>query len=207
MKTKLFLALLLINITLSVPQLAHADDDTTAQLQQAATGATFKIGATAFRLVPNARVEKLNADAGEQDRPKAELARIGPYSISLTGGAWGNTAAATGAAKLSGGAVSGGAAHSEPFAVVVNQRSGAPALLTSRLKVYCKETAEAAALAQASKGKVLLASSAAQLLVLDYASPAAALAAMPLLQNHRCVKAVEPEIRQSFASSDQLKRR
>lgn len=202
MKTKLFLALLLLNIASSFPQLAHADEDTTAQLQQAATGATFKIGATAFRLVPNARVEKLNADAGEQDRPKAELARIGPYSISLTGGAGGNTAAATGAAKLS-----GGAAHSEPFAVVVNQRSGAPALLTSRLKVYCKETGEAAALAQASKGKVLLASSTAQLLILDYASPAAALAAMPLLQNHRCVKAVEPEIHQSFARSDQLNRR
>lgn len=202
MKTKLFLALLLINIASSVPQLAHADEDAETQLQQAATGATFKIGATAFRLVPNARVEKLDKNASVQDKPKAELARIGQYSISLASGTTSNTAKATGATKLA-----GGATHSEPFAVAVNQRSGAPALLTSRLKVYCKETGEASTLAQASKGKVLLASSGAQLLILDYASPAEALAAMPLLQNHRCVKAVEPEIHQSFASSDQLKRR
>lgn len=200
MKTKIFLALLLINIASSVPQLAHADEDAATQLQQAATGATFKIGATAFRLVPNARVDKLDGDANAQDKPKAELARIGPYSISLGSAAASNNAPATAALSLS-------AANRGPFAVVVNQHSGAPALLTARLKVYCKETAEASALAQASNGKVIMASAAAQLMILDYASPAAALAAMPLLQKHRCVKAVEPEIHQSFARSDKLKRR
>ena len=197
MKTKILLALLLINIASSLPQLAHADEDAAAQLQQAATGATVKIGATAFRLVPNATIEKLGGDGTAQGKPTAELARIGPYSIGLASGAAGNAAKATGAAQLS-----GGAARSEPFAVVVNQHSGAPALLTSRLKVYCKDTAEASALAQASKGKVLLASSAAQLLILDYASPAAALAVIPLLQKQRCVKAVEPEMHQSFARSN-----
>lgn len=190
MKTKILLAIFLVN---TVSQLAHAEESGNAQLQRAATGSKFMIGGTEFRVVPNAAIKKLNMDDNEVADSKSELARIGPYSISLSGtGSVANTVQNT----------VGSMVKDSQYGVIVNQRSGAPALLTPRVLVYCKETSAANTLAQVSGGKVLMASGAAQLIILEYAEPAAALAAIPLLKKQHCVKDAEPEIQHSFNKSN-----
>lgn len=190
MKTKILLAILFIT---TLPQLAHADENGNAQLQKAATGSKFMIGETEFRVVPNAAVKKLDADDTAADASSSELARIGPYSISLGGiGSVANTAQSTG----------GSAVKEARYGVIVNQRSGAPALLTPRVHVYCKDASVATTLAQVSGGKVLMASAVAQLIILEYPEPAAALAAIPLLRKQYCVKDAEPEVQQSFDKSN-----
>jgi hypothetical protein len=194
MKMKFLSGLLCASLLLYVSQVAYADENGRIQLQNAATGPEFMIAKTAFRLVPAAAVNKLNeADADPEDvriAAAGELARIGPYSISLGGG---TRNAANSKRALD--AVEGNAS----YGVAMNQRSGAPVLVAPRLKVYCKETAQANALAQAAGGEMLMASAPAQLIFLGYSTPAAALAAIPLLKKQPCVRAVEADIIQSFA--------
>ncbi|WP_050475867.1 hypothetical protein [Herbaspirillum rhizosphaerae] len=198
MNTKFLLVALYAGLLSYTSQAAYADENGRAQLQKAATGQEFVIAKTTFRLVPDAvvnHIEKPETDNPAMDATAriaivGELARVGLYSISLGSGERNRAAG-----KQSTSAAAGDA----PYGVAMNQRSGAPVLVTRRLKVYCNEMRQANALADISGGKMVMVSAVAQLIFLEYATPAAALAAIPLLKKQACVKTVEPEIVENFA--------
>lgn len=159
-------------------------------LTRAADGAEFQIGSTPYRVVSSARAVKAeptgqNADRSVAARAPAEqtVGNVGPYAIQL--GAPSNTAR--------------GAPASPDYLVVVNRRSGKPALLTSKLKIYGVDAGTAASLAASSGGATVLVVPPAAA-ILDYASPAAALAAMAMIRDSKRVSHVEPEVISAFAT-------
>ncbi|MCJ0763102.1 hypothetical protein [Variovorax terrae] len=180
-----------------------ADADDRAALREAATGSRFTAGTASYRLVPRAAAQPqaqadasaapasgMLAPAGAAARSGGRVVgRLGGYAIVLDGGP---AAGPDSAARAASGGTPG-------YLVAVNQRSGAPALVAPRLKVFCAEAGRAEALAQASGGRVLLASQPPALVILGFDTPQRALAAADGLRRQSCVQEVQPEVLESFA--------
>jgi len=200
-------ALWVLPLALS-PASAMASD---AVLLSAADGPAFSIGSTPYQVVTAARAV-LNAAAGggsagsghtgsgsvgsgfdggtgnglvTRDAIGASAAvvgRIGNYRITLGG---------------TNGYVTQSAASSE-YAVAVNRRTGGPALVSRRLKLFKASAAQAAAVARQTGGSVEIVVPAAAMAVLLYASPAAALVALEAIQGGGGGVQAEPEVIQAF---------
>lgn len=170
-----------------------ADMSGQKQLQQAATGMEFNVGKTKFRMVPTAVVQETSpaTDQSTEDQTRSlnsapPLAQIGPYGISLS------PRLAIQSRAL--GASPSGAA----YAVAVDQRSGQPVLVAARLRAYNVTSDQAAALAQASNGKVVLFSKPASMAILGYNSPAEAATALGKLKQTAPTQSIELQIVQGF---------
>ena len=203
-------ALLLVLPPALLPASAMASD---AVLLSAADGPAFSIGSTPYQVVTAARAVP-NAAAGggstgignagsgtigsgfggsssgnglvtrdAAGASPAVIGRIGNYRITLGG---------------TNGYVAQSAASSE-YTVAVNRRTGGPALVSRRLKLFKASADQAAAVARQTGGSVDIAVPAASMAVLLYASPAAALAALEAIQGGGGggVQA-EPEVIQAF---------
>lgn len=184
-------ALWVLPLALS-PASAMASD---AVLLSAADGPAFSIGSTPYqvvtaaRAVPNAAAGGGSAGSGHTGSGSvgsgfdggtgnglvtrdaigasaAVVGRIGNYRITLGG---------------TNGYVTQSAASSE-YAVAVNRRTGGPALVSRRLKLFKVSADQAASVARQTGGSVEIAVPAAAMAVLLYASPAAALVALEAIQ-------------------------
>ncbi|NYE25786.1 hypothetical protein [Pigmentiphaga litoralis] len=207
-------ALWVLPLALS-PASAMASD---AVLLSAADGPAFSIGSTPYqvvtaaRAVPNAAAGGGSAGSGHTGSgsvgsgsdggsgsgggstgnglvtrdaigaPAAVVGRIGNYRITLGG---------------TNGYVTQSAASSE-YAVAVNRRTGGPALVSRRLKLFKVSADQAASVARQTGGSVEIAVSAASMAVLLYASPAAALVALEAIQGGGGGAQAEPEVIQAF---------
>jgi hypothetical protein len=173
-----------------LPAPAVASD---AVLLNAADGPSFTIGSTPYQIVTVARaVSSLAASTGTDqvahDATGASsivVGRIGNYRITLGG---------------ANGYVTQSAASSE-YAVAVNRRSGGPALVSRRLKLFKVSAERAATVARQTGGHVELAVPAASMAVLLYTSPAAALAALDAIHAGGSGTQAEPEVIQGFMTA------
>jgi hypothetical protein len=184
MKTFKFVAVLM---AMSLFPLAHAQT-TSKELRQAATGARFQVGDTGFRLVPGAIAVKGDATPPpSQQRVMANAAplmgasvdgavgHVGPYAIVLPKAGAG---VATARADLAMDGTAGGGRQ----AVAINESSGQPVLVTSRVKVFVSSPALVAQLAKETGGTVVYASDVDGSGVIKYATVDQAMAAQPKIK-------------------------
>lgn len=208
-------ALLLVLPPALLPASAMASD---AVLLSAADGPAFSIGSTPYQVVTAARaVPNAAAGSGSTGSGSAGIGNAGSGTIGsgFGSGSTGNglvTRDAAGASPAvlgrignyritlggTNGYVAQSAASSE-YAVAVNRRTGGPALVSRRLKLFKASADQAAAVARQTGGSVEIAVPAASMAVLLYASPGAALAALEAIQGSGGggVQA-EPEVIQAF---------
>lgn len=163
-----------------------------AVLLNAADGPAFSIGGTPYQVVTAARAvpgaakasgvrnEQVTRDA--TGASAAVVGRIGNYRITL-GGTTGHVTQST---------------ASSEYAVAVNRRTGGPALVSRRLKLFKVSSDQAAAVARQTGGSVEVAVPAASMAVLLYARPAVALNALQAIQTGGSGAQAEPEVIQAF---------
>ena len=195
-------ALWVLPLALS-PASAMASD---AVLLSAADGPAFSIGSTPYQVVTAARAVP-NAAAGSGSAGSGNIGSGSVGSIGnglVTRDAIGASAAVVGRIgnyriTLGGtnGYVTQSAASSE-YAVAVNRRTGGPALVSRRLKLFKVSADQAASVARQTGGSVEIAVPAAAMAVLLYASPAAALVALEAIQGGGGGVQAEPEVIQAF---------
>jgi hypothetical protein len=175
-------ASLILPALLAAP--ASASD---AVLLTAADGAAFTIGSTPFQMVTAARAVAAAdlSTLGATSSSGAVLGRIGDYRITLGGTRGQATQAAT----------------SPEYAVAVNRRTGAPALVSRRLNLFKVSADRAVAVARQTGGSVEVAVPAASMAVLLYTSPAAALLALEAIQAGGSGAQAEPDVIQAFMTS------
>lgn len=161
-------------ILLLVSTLAHAQDDARRELQRAATGQSFRIGQTQFRLVPDATVA---ARAAGQSAPAGQVA-VGRYQLGL------------GAPR----ARSARAVAAAPRLAAAVDASGRPVVVTSALEVYHRDVSVLRQAARATGGKLTYASAIGGDGKIEYASVAEAMAAMGKIEGLAGVRAVSPAI-------------
>jgi len=145
---------------------AHAQGNDNTALRNAATGKQFTIGNTAFRMVPGVSLQRHANPPGDESIVRSEpgrakvdsnapkvLGSVGPYLIVPRGSA--SAAAATAPSTSD-------ARHSntDDLAVAVNLRSGLPAVVTPRLKVYAEKPGDIVSAAKQTGGHVVYASDA-----------------------------------------------
>ncbi|GGX28273.1 hypothetical protein GCM10007242_38340 [Pigmentiphaga litoralis] len=165
-----------------------------AVLLNAADGPSFTIGSTPYQVVTSARAvsspdPRGSTGTGTERVPRdvtgassAVVGRIGNYRITL-----GSTSAYV-----------PHSAASPEYAVAVNRRSGGPALVSRRLKLFKVSADQAAAVARQTGGSVEIAVPAASMAVLLYASPSAALVALDAIHAGGSGAQAEPEVIQAF---------
>lgn len=154
------------NITLLILfgcSLAHAQDNHSEALLNAATGKPFTIGSTDFRIVPGASLQSdppiakgdsitrhASATAKAAGATPGVLGVVGPYRIVL------NSPSVTKAKA----ARPSNSRHLDPsdLAVAVNMRSGQPAVVTPRLKIFADRASDIANAAAQSGGSLVYAS-------------------------------------------------
>ena len=173
MKIAMFVYPLLLAMTASAH--AQSDDAARKQLQQAATGPTFRIGYSEFRLVPDSVVSRTQA----KKTADAREVRVGAYAVQSK------------AAKT--GAVAKTAAPKTKLAAAMSD-DGRPVVVTSTLEVYHSNVAVLQDAARVSGGTLVYSSNAGGNGRIEFDSVAAAMAAIPKIQALAGVKEVSPEI-------------
>lgn len=156
---------------------AQAQSGPAGQLQQAATGASFKIGDTQFRLAPSATVAPADAGAAA-DR----IVVAGKYAIEL--------GAAPARAKRS-----LADAPSTKLAAAVSQ-TGEPVVVTSSINVYFDEPGMLAEAVRSTGGRLTYSSAIGGKGTLEFDSVAQALEAAAKLQGKAGIKEASPKIEQ-----------
>lgn len=154
---------------------------------QAAGTPSFRVGQANYQVVPGATVVRGGNSAAPHARSSgaAAVAQVGPYAITLT-----NDAASPSARVASPGATG--------YAAVVNLRTAQPGLLAPRLKLYTDGQGRGEALAGALGGNLVLDGKASGIVILRFASPAAALEALPHAASQPGVTAAEPVVVTGF---------
>lgn len=159
---------------------AQAQSAAQDELRQAATGATFKVGDTEFRLAPSASVTPATKVADPSQTIVA-----GQYAVSV------GAAAAAKRNKRSVGDVTPQA--EERLGVAVSE-SGAPTVVTSSLNVYFDQIDTLRQAVRDSGGTLTYASEIGGKGVIEFGSVAEAIEAMQKLQGKAGVKEVSPQI-------------
>lgn len=181
--SKLCALLLALAATGSVQAQVNID----TQLRQAATGASFKVGDTAFRLAPTAVVESGGTSATKNDTVVG-----GKYKVTLPASA----AAAAGAAAAKTPSAPGAASSQAPstkLAAAVSE-GGAPVVVTSSLNVYFDQPSVLAEAVRATGGKLVYSSAIGGKGTIEFATVDEAIKAMTQLQGKAGVKEVSPKI-------------
>lgn len=189
-KTAFVLAIATIVAVAMAPAVAQNKTDAKAkiqkleQLQNQATGVSFKSGGAGFRVVPAARAEKMTraADAA----PGSSDLQIGLYRIELPTQAT--------AAKASGSRAA--SAPSGKAALAVSD-SGMPIVVTSNLTVFFADPGALRNAARATGGKVIYSSARAGMGAIEFGSVAAMLDALSRVQGIAGIRSAEPELVQS----------
>lgn len=197
--------LFFLTVTLAATPLVQAQTTNAARLQQAATGASFNVGNTPFRLVPNATAQRIDSAASAQTPSTTQsqsrqqtlqadsnvVGQIGPYAIRLPQGnqAQLRSQSATAASTASGPSEMG---------VAVNLTSGQAVLVPPRLKVFVQDAAVIERVAKATGGTMVQASSAAGMGVIHYSSVDAAQSALSKVKGMQGVNDVSLDIIQGF---------
>ncbi|WP_286789069.1 MULTISPECIES: hypothetical protein [unclassified Pseudomonas] len=197
--------LFFLTVTLAATPLVQAQTTDAARLQQAATGASFNVGNTPFRLVPNATVQRIDSTASAQTPSTTQsqsrqqtlqadsnvVGQIGPYAIRL---AQGNQAQLKSQSETAASTASG----PSEMGVAVNLTSGQAVLVPPRLKVFVKDAAVIDQVAKATGGTMVQASSAAGMGVIRYSSVDAAQTALSKVKGMQGVNDVSLDIIQGF---------
>lgn len=178
MKTLSLLCVTLLGMSLATAAQAQASAE--SQLRQAATGASFKIGDTEFRLAPSAVVAPATADTDP-----AQTIVGGKYAVSL------GNAAAPARAKRSAAAD----APASKLAAAVSE-SGVPAVVTSSINVYFNEPSVLADAVRSTGGKLTYSSDIGGKGTIEFGSVAEAIEAVGKLQGKAGIKEVSPQIEQ-----------
>lgn len=189
-KTAFVLAIATIVAVAMAPAVAQNKTDAKAkiqkleQLQNQATGVSFKSGGAGFRVVPAARAEKMTRAAAAA--PGSSDLKIGLYRIELPTQAT--------AAKASGSHAA--SAPSGKAALAVSD-SGMPIVVTSNLTVFFTDPGALRNAARATGGKVIYSSARAGMGAIEFGSVAAMLDALSRVQGIAGIRGAEPELVQS----------
>ncbi|GGM17340.1 hypothetical protein GCM10009425_30420 [Pseudomonas asuensis] len=197
--------LFLLTITLAAAPLVHAQTTDSARLQQAATGASFNVGNTQFRLVPNATAQRIESNASVQTSSSIQsqsrqqsvptdsnvVGQVGPYAIVLQQD---NQTHLKSQSAVS----AGSAAQSGTMGVAVNLNSGQAVLVPPRLKVFVQTADVIDQVANATGGTTVQASSAAGMGVIRYSSVEAAQTALDKVKETQGVNDASLDIIQGF---------
>ncbi|WP_312271490.1 hypothetical protein [Pseudomonas sp.] len=197
--------LFFLTVTLAATPLVQAQTTDAARLQQAATGASFNVGNTPFRLVPNATVQRIDSTASAQTPSTTQsqsrqqtlqadsnvVGQIGPYAIRL---AQGNQAQLKSQSETAASTASG----PSEMGVAVNLTSGQAVLVPPRLKVFVQDAAVMERVAKATGGTMVQAFSAAGMGVIHYSSVDAAQSALSKVKGMQGVNDVSLDIIQGF---------
>ncbi|MEH6421218.1 hypothetical protein [Pseudomonas sp. CGJS7] len=155
---------------------AQSEDAARAELQQAATGESFRIGYSQFRLIPTSVVAEAKASSKSAASGKV---RVGPYTVGA------QTAKAATGAK---------AAAAKPKLMAAMSDDGRAVVVTSTLEVYHRNVSALKDAAKATGGKLTYSSEAGGNGRIEFASVAEAMAAMPKILGISGIKDVAPEI-------------
>ncbi|MGO1070444.1 hypothetical protein [Lysobacter sp. CA199] len=178
MKTLSMLCVSLLGMALATAAQAQSSAET--QLRQAATGASFKIGDTQFRLAPSAVVSPATAASDP-----AQTIVGGKYAVSV------DAADASPRSKRSAAAD----APSGKLAAAVSE-SGVPAVVTSSINVYFNQPSVLADAVRATGGKLTYSSDIGGKGTIEFGSVAEAFEAVGKLQGKAGIKEVSPQIEQ-----------
>ena len=190
------LALSLLSVM--TPGLARAAGNTlyeqAQQLQSSQQAPQFKIGTTAYQLVPQASVvpgdQAKDAQAGPSARGNGSssapiaASRLGPYAIVLS-----NNSTPKIRSEASG---------SNNYSVAVNMKTGLPVLILPQLQLQVKAPGQGQALAQALGGKLLFDGPDSLMVVVGFDSVAAALQALPQARAQDNVQSAQPAVQRRF---------
>lgn len=186
-KMTLVLAVATAAAATAAPAFAQSKADVQAQIQQLqqlqnqATGASFKAGDTGFRIVPAARAQK-RAPTDTSAAGGADM-QIGEYRVELP--PQGSVARANGARAMS--------APAEKAALAVSE-SGMPIVVTSNLTVFFDDPGALQQAARATGGKVVYSSARAGMGAIEFASVAEMLDALSRVQGIVGIRGAEPEL-------------
>jgi len=164
---------------------AHAQNDNSAQLRQAATGAAFKIGDIGYRLVPSAVVKPVG-----KSTPRGEAVVAERYSLSLPSA---GENASGGVARSKRSLADESAAPATKLAAAVSER-GDPVVVTSSINVYFDQPSVLADAVRTTGGKLTYSSAIGGKGVIEFGSVAEAVKAMGKLQGKAGVKEVSPQL-------------
>lgn len=156
-----------------------AQAQTGAELRQAATGASFKVGDTQFRIAPSAVVTPATATS---DPAKSVVA--GKYDVSV------GAATASSRSKRS-----AAAAPAAKLAAAVSE-GGTPVVVTSSINVYYSQPSVLADAVRATGGKLTYSSDIGGKGTIEFGSVAQAIEAVGKLQGKAGIKEVSPKIEQ-----------
>ncbi|SDX73515.1 hypothetical protein [Lysobacter enzymogenes] len=156
---------------------AQAQTGAPESLRQAATGASFKIGDTQFRLAPSATVTAADASA---DPGQAVVA--GKYALAL--------GAAPAAAKR------GLAAAPSPKLAAAVSQTGEPVVVTSSVNVYFDQASVLDEAVRRTGGRLTYASAIGGKGTIEFDSVQQALDAVAKLQGQAGIKEASPKIEQ-----------
>ncbi len=185
MKTDTFLFAILLGMAAAGS--AQAQDAEAAQLRQAATGASFQVGDTAFRLAPSAEVAPVSASA-----PKDGLVVAGKYRVNIPDA----TARPTTGSTVKSPRQSPAQANAAPatkLAAAVSER-GEPVVITSSLNVYFDQPSVLADAVRSTGGKLTYSSAIGGKGTIEFGSVAEAIKAMDTLQGKAGIKEVSPQL-------------
>ncbi|MGH8082497.1 MAG: hypothetical protein ACREP7_18120 [Lysobacter sp.] len=177
MKIAIFVRPLLLGpLLLAAAASAHAQSQDGARdaLQQAATGAAFRIGYTQFRLAP----EGVVSAAGAAQSAGAQAVRVGDYAVQLQPA----TARTLRAAKV------------KPRLAAAVGDDGKAVVVTSTLNVYHSNPASLQDAVRVSGGTLVYSSVAGGAGRIEFDSVDAAMKAMAKIQSIAGIKEVAPEI-------------
>lgn len=194
-RTTLLALSLLSTMTPGLAQAAgNALYEQAQQLQSSQQAPQFKIGTTAYQLVPQAAVvpgdQAKDAQEGSATRgngpSSAPIAasRLGPYAIVLPNNGTPRTRS--------------DAAGLNDYSVAVNMKTGLPVLLLPQLQLQVKEPGQGKALAQALGGKLLFDGSNSLLVIIGFSNITATLQALPQARALDNVQSARPTVQRSF---------
>lgn len=174
------LSLLCVSVlSMSLATVAQAQSSAESQLRQAATGASFKVGDTEFRLAPSAVVVPATAASDP-----AQTIVGGKYAVSI------GDAVASARTKRS-----ADAAPASKLAAAVSA-SGVPTVVTSSINVYFSQPSVLADAVRATGGKLTYSSQVGGKGTIEFGSVAEAIEAVGKLQGKAGIKEVSPQIEQ-----------
>lgn len=176
MKTISLLCISLLGVSVATGAQAQAD----AELRQAATGASFSVGDTQFRIAPSAVVTPATAASDP-----AQTVVAGKYAVSV--GAANASARSTRSTAA--------AAPSAKLAAAVSE-GGAPVVVTSSINVYYDQPSVLADAVRTTGGKLTYSSDIGGKGTIEFGSVAQAIEAVGKLQGKAGIKEVSPKIEQ-----------
>lgn len=156
----------------------------------------FKIGDTIYQVVPGAVISARSSQAANSTAQRTTqsattatvVATLGPYDISLPAQADDSSRTTTRSAATAG----------AQQAIVVNLRTGLPALLLAQLELHTQAAGQGESLAQTLGASLVFDGAASRVVILQFADVADALRALPQASALDGVASAQPVMRRAF---------